>query len=55
MFATGDVVELKGLVARPELNTRLGSVLGPANANGRYPVRLLAAQHAEARSLRGLR
>ena len=41
MFTTGDVVELKGLLARPELNTRRGSVLGPANAQGRYPVRLL--------------
>ena len=38
-FATGTRVELGGLRAKPELNGSLGSVVGGAGEDGRFPVR----------------
>jgi ankyrin repeat protein len=43
-FEMGTEVELFGLMGAAELNGERGTVIGPPNANGRYPVRVQARE-----------
>ena len=46
-FPKGARVSLHGLVARPELNSQIAEVVGPANESGRIPVTISAGARVQ--------